>query len=147
MTAQFQYTTLPHQTAAVQSLADVLADVRFVPPANVHANPSYVPREAAPTLKANLAAVRQRNGVRTGTVYVPDTATPALNLDVLMETGTGKTFTFIETIHRLHREHRGDEHDQHRQSGDRGHAPVATLRLALAEGVERQPEQAGEQLE
>ena len=57
MTAQFQYTTLPHQTAAVQSLADVLADVRFVPPANVHANPSYVPREAAPTLKANLAAV------------------------------------------------------------------------------------------
>ena len=103
---QFQYTTLPHQTAAVQSLADVLADVRFTPPANVHANPSYVPREAAPTLKANLAAVRQRNGVRTGTVYVPDTATPALNLDVLMETGTGKTFTFIETIHRLHREHK-----------------------------------------
>ena len=91
MTAQFQYTTLPHQTAAVQSLADVLADVRFVPPANVHANPSYVPREAAATLKANLATVRQRNGVRAGLVYVPDTATPALNLDVLMETGTGKT--------------------------------------------------------
>ena len=33
----------------------------------------------------------------------PRTATPALQLDVLMETGTGKTFTFIETVHRLHR--------------------------------------------
>jgi len=104
MTAQFQYTTLAHQTAAVQALADVFNDVRFVAPVNVHSNPTLVPYEAAPALRANLTEIRKRNGVRAGDVQVPVTATPALSLDVLMETGTGKTFTFIETIHRLHKD-------------------------------------------
>lgn len=104
MTAQFQYTTLAHQTAAVQSLADVFNDVRFCPPANVHANPTLVPGEAAAALKENITAIRLRNHVTAGDVQVPVTTTPALGLDVLMETGTGKTFTFIETIHRLHRD-------------------------------------------
>ena len=102
--AQFQYSTLAHQTQAVQSLADVFADVRFVAPQNVHANPVMVPGEAAPTLRANITAIRARNHVQAGEVLVPVTHTPALALDVLMETGTGKTFTFIETIHRLHRD-------------------------------------------
>jgi type III restriction enzyme len=104
MTAQFQYTTLAHQTAAVQSLADVFNDVRFVPPVNVQSNPTLVPGEAAAVLKENIKAIRLRNNVTAGDVQVPVTATPALGLDVLMETGTGKTFTFIETIHRLHRD-------------------------------------------
>ncbi len=102
--AQFQYSTLAHQTQAVQSLADVFADVRFVAPQNVHANPVMVPGEAAPTLRANITAIRARNHVQAGEVLVPVTHTPALALDVLMETGTGKTFTFIETMHRLHRD-------------------------------------------
>jgi type III restriction enzyme len=104
MAAQFQYTTLAHQTAAVQSLAEVFNDVRFVAPVNVHSNPTLVPAEAAPTLRANLAAIRARNHIHAGDVQVAVTATPALALDVLMETGTGKTFTFIETIHRLHKD-------------------------------------------
>ncbi len=104
MTAQFQYTTLAHQTAAVQSLADVFNDVRFMAPKNVQANPTLVPGEAAAALRENITAVRLRNQVSVGAVQVPVTNTPALGLDVLMETGTGKTFTFIETIHRLHRD-------------------------------------------
>lgn len=104
MAAQFQYTTLAHQTAAVASIADVFNDVRFVPPTNVHSNPTMVASEAAPTLKANIAEVRARNHVHAGDVRVAVTSTPALALDVLMETGTGKTFTFIETIHRLHKD-------------------------------------------
>jgi len=104
LTAQFQYTTLAHQTAAVQSLVDVFNDVRFVPPVNVQSNPTLVPGEAAAALKENIKAIRLRNNVTAGDVQVPVTTTPALGLDVLMETGTGKTFTFIETIHRLHRD-------------------------------------------
>jgi len=104
MAAQFQYTTLAHQTQAVQALAEVFDDVRFIAPHNAHANPTLVPREAATILRANIAAVRARNHVHAGDVNVPATATPALTLDVMMETGTGKTFTFIETIHRLHRD-------------------------------------------
>ena len=104
MSAQFQYARLEHQALAVQAIADVFADVRFVAPINVHSNPTLVPAEAAPTLRDNIALVRERNHVHAGDVQVAATHTPALSLDVLMETGTGKTFTFIETIHRLHQD-------------------------------------------
>lgn len=104
MTAHFQYARLEHQTLAVQAIADVFADVRFVAPINVHSNPNMVPAEAAHTLRDNIAMVRERNHVHAGDVQVAATAMPALSLDVLMETGTGKTFTFIETIHRLHQD-------------------------------------------
>lgn len=106
MTAQFQYTRLAYQAQAVQSIADVFADVRFVEPASVHANPTYVPSEAYAALRANVERIRQANQVTAGAVEVASTLTPALSLDVLMETGTGKTFTFIETIHRLHQRHK-----------------------------------------
>jgi type III restriction enzyme len=102
MIAKFQYTTLAHQTQAVQSIAEVFADVRFVAPTNAQSNPVMVPREAAATLRNNIFEIRKRNGVTAGSMLVHDTTTPALAIDVLMETGTGKTFTFIETIHRLH---------------------------------------------
>ncbi len=91
MTTQFQYSTLAHQTAAVQSIADVFTDVRFVPPVNVQSNPTMVPTEAAPTLRANIDTIRARNHVHAGEVQVHSTPMPALGLDVLMETGTGKT--------------------------------------------------------
>lgn len=106
MTAQFQYTRLAHQAQAVQSIIRVLDDVRFISPSGVQANPSFAPHEAYRTLKANIERIRAENGVNTGPVAVASTATPALSLDVLMETGTGKTFTFIETIHALHQKHR-----------------------------------------
>lgn len=101
MTAQFQYTRLAYQAQAVDSIFQVFNDVRFVEPKGVHANPTYVPGEAQKVLKANIESIRSDNGIQAGVVDVPHTLTPALSLDVLMETGTGKTFTFIETIHRL----------------------------------------------
>lgn len=104
MAAQFQYTTLAHQTQAVQSIADVFNDVRFVAPPNAQSNPVMVPAEAESALRRDIAAIRERNHIHAGEVQVVGTATPALGLDVLMETGTGKTFTFIETIHKLHKD-------------------------------------------
>lgn len=99
--AQFQYTRLAYQAQAVDSIFQVFSDVRFVEPAGVHANPIYVPAEAQKILRANIERIRAENGIQAGGVEVPHTPSPALSLDVLMETGTGKTFTFIETIHRL----------------------------------------------
>lgn len=106
MTVQFQYTRLAHQAEAVESVAQVFTDVRFVAPTGAQANPVFVPHEAQKTIRANIERVRAANGVTAGEVRVALTATPALSLDVLMETGTGKTFTFIETMHRLYRDHR-----------------------------------------
>jgi type III restriction enzyme len=105
MTAQFQYTRLAYQARAVDSIFEVFADVRFIAPKSVHANPTYAPHEAYKTLRANIERVRAENQVQAGDVDVAGSLTPALSLDVLMETGTGKTFTFIETIHRLHQKY------------------------------------------
>lgn len=106
MTAQFQYTRLAYQARAVQSITEVLADVRFIEPPGPQANPFYLPGEALAALRANITRVRADNGVTAGSVDVVASLTPALSLDVLMETGTGKTFTFIETIHQLHLRHK-----------------------------------------
>lgn len=105
MTAQFQYTRLAYQAQAVNSIFEVFADVRFVAPTGVHANPTYVAHEAQKTIRANIERIRAENQVQAGEVDVAGSLTPALSLDVLMETGTGKTFTFIETIHRLHQKY------------------------------------------
>jgi hypothetical protein len=132
MTAQFQYTRLAYQANAVQSIADVFTDVRFVEPASVHANPVYVPGEAHTALRANIERIRQGNQVTAGVVEAASTLTPPLSLDVLMETGTGKTFTFIETMHRLHQEPQAVE--VHRagakQRDSPGHASRACKRPA-----------------
>ena len=106
MAAQFQYTRLAYQKRAVDSVFEVFADVRFVEPQGVHANPTYLPHEADKTLRGNIERIRAENGITAGAVDVTHTLTPALSLDVLMETGTGKTFTFIETIHRLHQRYK-----------------------------------------
>ena len=99
---QFQYTRLAYQAKAVDAIEQVFADVRFMAPADIHANPVYAPHEAASTLRGNIEQLREANHITAGQVAVPASATPALQVDVLMETGTGKTFTFIETMHRLH---------------------------------------------
>jgi len=106
MTAQFQYTRLAYQAQAVNSIFEVFANVRFVAPTGVHANPTYVAHEAQKTIWANIERIRAENQVQAGSVEVAGSLTPALSLDVLMETGTGKTFTFIETIHRLHQKYK-----------------------------------------
>ena len=103
MSAHFQYTRLKHQADAVDAIEQVFADVRFIVPDNPYANPVFSPLEAARTLRANIEQLRDAQDISAGEVAVAGTATPALQLDVLMETGTGKTFTFIESIHRLHR--------------------------------------------
>lgn len=103
MSAQFQYLRLKHQAEAVEAIEQVFADVRLITPASVYANPTFSPHEAADTLRGNIERLREQQHIAAGQVSVPRTATPALQLDVLMETGTGKTFTFIETMHRLHR--------------------------------------------
>ncbi len=105
MSVQFQYTRLAYQARAVDSIFEVFADVRFITPKSVHSNPTYAPHESYKTIRANIERVRADNNVTAGEVDVPSSLTPALSLDVLMETGTGKTFTFIETIHRLHQKY------------------------------------------
>jgi len=106
MTAQFQYTRLAHQAQAVENIASIFADVRFVAPVGAYENPVFVPQEAAVALQKNITQTRHSSQISAGMVEINASGRPALSLDVLMETGTGKTFTFIETIHKLHQQHK-----------------------------------------
>ena len=113
MAAQFQYSRLAHQAQAVQSLAQVFENVAFQPALHSQANPIFKltddnkkVTDNLATLKANIEQVRQANGVTLGPVDVSSVNSQGLALDIMMETGTGKTFTFIEAIHLLHQRHR-----------------------------------------
>jgi type III restriction enzyme len=105
MTAQFQYSRLAHQAQAVQSLALVFEDVALQPAFHAQANPLFNLQACQLQLQANIESVRQRNGVTHGPVAVDPSHALGLSLDIMMETGTGKTFTFIESIHMLHQRH------------------------------------------
>lgn len=50
----------------------------------------------------NIQQVQQRSGLNTSTSLAEDTICP-YNLDVEMETGTGKTYCYIKTMFELHR--------------------------------------------
>jgi len=105
MAAQFQYSRLAHQAQAVQSLAQVFEDVLFQPALHAQANRVFDLAGHKDLLENNIARVRQANGVTQGPVAVNSDDSQGLALDIMMETGTGKTFTFIETIHMLRKRH------------------------------------------
>ena len=87
----------------MHSLAQVFENVAFQPATHAQANPVIGPGNMQ-LLEANIARVRQTNGLTHGPVDV-NTDSAGLSLDIMMETGTGKTFTFIESMHMLHQRH------------------------------------------
>jgi type III restriction enzyme len=105
MAAQFQYSRLAHQVQAVQSLAQVFDNIAFQPALHAQANPLFNLNACQKQLQANIEAVRLSNGVTHGPVEVQTDHPLGLSLDIMMETGTGKTFTFIESMHMLHQRH------------------------------------------
>lgn len=54
-------------------------------------------------LLANLRAVQERNKLPTAEALATDEILGSRNFSVEMETGTGKTYVFLRTIHELHR--------------------------------------------
>ena len=91
---------LPHQQAAVEAVCGVFEGVRFQPPARFYENPLLDLHDAR--ISANVEAIQQR--------LVPEhrgfhPVSGYLNLDVKMETGTGKTYVCAKIIHELHQRH------------------------------------------
>ena len=54
-------------------------------------------------LLANLRAVQERNGLAAADALAGDEILGGRNFSVEMETGTGKTYVYLRTIHELHR--------------------------------------------
>lgn len=100
MSLKIKFDRLDYQEKAVQSISDVFRNIAFFKEENTKSNPNFDLQENKNTLVKNLSHVRERNGVEIGEVSIKD----ELVVDILMETGTGKTFTFLESIYRLNRD-------------------------------------------
>ncbi len=89
---------LPHQQRAIDAVCDSLDGVMITPPVQFYENPQI--NLADGRLIANLRSLQTsvpaeyRSSAEVGS---------CLNLDIKMETGTGKTYVYTKTIYELHK--------------------------------------------
>lgn len=89
---------LDHQQKAVDAIISSLDGITIVTPVCSYENPTFDRKELA--LINNLIEVQKNiraeyQGCRDDGAY--------LNLDIKMETGTGKTYVYTQTIHEMHK--------------------------------------------
>jgi type III restriction enzyme len=101
MSLKIKFDRLDYQEQAVDSISDVFKNIAFVPNDNRKSNPTFDLESSKSILVENITKVREANKVDIGEISIKD----ELVVDTLMETGTGKTFTFLESIHRLNRDY------------------------------------------
>ncbi|BEL10845.1 hypothetical protein Q0Z83_090360 [Actinoplanes sichuanensis] len=95
---RLQFQVQQFQTEAVAAVVDCFADQPYAAPGPANA-PLVTGR-----LLSNVRAVQRRAGLPlSGTLAGSEAAPDAPNLDVEMETGTGKTYVYIKTIMELNR--------------------------------------------
>ena len=120
MTRQL-FKQLPYQAVAAQSVVDCFAGqprieglaYQIDPGRDLNAQGSLLGEEGLRNADLQLKPAQLRENVRA--VQVGQHLTPSdalveskaapINLDVEMETGTGKTYVYIETMYRLHRQY------------------------------------------
>ena len=98
---KIKFDRLDYQELAVNSISDVFKNIAFKPNDNKKSNPSFDLQASKSILVNNITKVREINKVDIGDISIKD----ELVIDTLMETGTGKTFTFLESIYRLNRDY------------------------------------------
>ncbi|MCG3667376.1 restriction endonuclease [Aliarcobacter butzleri] len=98
---KIKFDRLDYQELAVNSISDVFKNIAFKTNDNKKSNPSFDLQTSKSILVNNITKVREINKVDIGDISIKD----ELVIDTLMETGTGKTFTFLESIYRLNRDY------------------------------------------
>ena len=98
---KIKFDRLDYQELAVNSISDVFKNIAFKTNDNKKSNPSFDLQASKSILVNNVTKVRESNKVDIGDISIKD----ELIIDTLMETGTGKTFTFLESIYRLNRDY------------------------------------------
>lgn len=93
-------TGLRHQEAAVEAVAGVFEGVAIAPPTRHNCNPEI--NLGDPAIGRNIRAIQQLNGI-TAPRAAGSKPGHSLNLDVKMETGTGKTYVYTHTIYELNK--------------------------------------------
>ena len=101
MSLKIKFDRLDYQEKAVNSISNVFNSVRFIPNENRKSNPSFNLNLNRAVLATNIKKIRELNRVDIGDISIKGDVV----IDTLMETGTGKTFTFLESIYRLNRDY------------------------------------------
>ncbi len=89
---------LPHQQKAIDAVCDVFEGVHIEKASYYYMNPAIDIQ--SPKLKANIEKIQQ--GVHPAMRGKNDIG-DYLNIDIKMETGTGKTYVYTQTIFELHK--------------------------------------------
>lgn len=89
---------LPHQQKAIDSICGALDGVTIKPPVQFYENPQI--DLADRTLAANIQMLQKAVAPEYRS---SDPIGSCLNLDIKMETGTGKTYVYTKTIYELHK--------------------------------------------
>ena len=90
---------LKHQTDAVNSIISVFQEVNIFKPKSLNSNP--VIELDSKIIPINISRIQDENGIFSEYKKYDKKDDKYLNLDIKMETGTGKTFTQIKTIFEL----------------------------------------------
>jgi len=89
---------LPHQQKAINAICEAFNGVYMKPPVNFYENPEVM--LSAPKLAENIKEIqRSLPAEYRSSLPIGD----CLNLDIKMETGTGKTYVYTKTIYELHK--------------------------------------------
>lgn len=91
---------LPHQQKAVDAIVDVFKDAYITAPTQFYTNPTFSLKD---THIANNIKVLQNALPPEYRSNLPISESGYLNLDIKMETGTGKTYVYTKTIFELHK--------------------------------------------
>lgn len=91
---------LEHQQLPVDAVGDALKDLSWHAPAEFYANPVW--QDSLHQLGSDIAEVKRRLLHGHSMKFAAPAAGGPLNLDIKMETGTGKTYVYTKTIYELH---------------------------------------------
>lgn len=92
--------SLPHQQKAVDAVADVFKDTWVKSPVNYYSNPEItIFKDGVGDNIRNIQGVNKIPHEYGGYTHEPT----CLNLDIKMETGTGKTYVYVQTMFELHK--------------------------------------------
>ena len=96
---------LPHQQLPVEAVGDALKEVNWQLPKDFYANPSLSWSNRSQLFTPIMDVKKRLVPNMPQKLQEPEENAP-LNLDIKMETGTGKTYVYTKTIFELHQRYR-----------------------------------------
>lgn len=91
---------MPHQQNAIDAVCNVFKSVYISAPSQFYENPSFSLQD--PHIADNIRILQSKLPVEYRS-RIPASECGYLNLDIKMETGTGKTYVYTKTIYELHK--------------------------------------------